>query len=169
MNIGTTVRFPGIVNLPVSATTTVDANGQLVPTVLRGQCVKFVGGVAVKAAAAADDLIGYALSDANQLELTVPVYISAVTVEMLVKTGDNIAVGDYLYSNGDGTVTHTATASGAIGIAVSPSYAQTTVEMALLDGVSGGGQATANSLAALKAAVAGAADFAALKVAIAAL
>jgi hypothetical protein len=169
MNIGTTVKFPGIVNLPVSSTTTVDTNGNLISTVKRGQCLKFVGGIAVPCAAAADNLVGYALSDSDQINLVVPVYISAVTVEMLVKTGDNIALGDLLYSTGDGTVSHTPTASGAIGVAVNPSYAQTTVEMALLDGTGAGGQAAADSLAALKAAVAGAADFAALKTAIAAL
>ena len=131
MFIGTTVRDPGIVNFPVSPTTTVDINGQLVPTVKRGQVVKFAGGLAVPVTSAADIVLGFALSDSDQLNLVVPIFISSVTVEMQVATGLIILQGDFLYSNGDGTVTNVQPGTNpSIGRAVNPSYGQTTVEMA---------------------------------------
>lgn len=129
--IGTLVRTPGIVNFPVSPTTTVDSNGQLVPTVKRGQVVKYAGGVAVPVTAAADIVLGFALSDSDQLNLVVPLFVSSVTVEMNVATGLIILLGDFLYSNGDGTVTNVQPGTNApLGRAVNPSYGQNTVEMA---------------------------------------
>jgi hypothetical protein len=133
MFTGTIARDPGIVNLPVGVTTIADANGNLVPTVKRGQCVKLLAGVAVPVTDVTDGVIGYALSDADQRDLVVPVYVSTVTVEMLVATGVTIAQGDILYSTGDGTVTNVQPGSNvAIGIAVNPSYGQRIVEMGVL-------------------------------------
>jgi hypothetical protein len=131
---GTTVRWPGIVNMPVNPTTSLDANGNPIPTVLRGQCVKYVAGSSwvAPAAAAADAVIGFALSDADMRQLVVPVWVSNVTVEMLVKTGDVVNQGALLYSTGDGTVTITGGTLAAVGVAVNPNLGQGTVEMAVL-------------------------------------
>jgi hypothetical protein len=131
---GTTVRWPGIVNMPVNPTTSLDTNGNPIPTVLRGQCVKYVvaGPWVAPAAAVADAVIGFALSDADMRQLVVPVWVSNVTVEMLVKTGDVVNQGALLYSTGDGTVTITAGTLAAVGVAVNPNLGQGTVEMAVL-------------------------------------
>jgi agmatine/peptidylarginine deiminase len=78
-------------------------------------------------------VIGFSLSDADMRQLVVPVYISAVTLEMLVKTGDVVLQGSPLYSNGDGTVTITNPGTGVLlGFAVNPNLGQNTVEMAPL-------------------------------------
>jgi hypothetical protein len=65
-------------------------------------------------------------------QLVVPVWVSNVTVEMLVKTGDVVNQGALLYSTGDGTVTITAGTLAAVGVAVNPNLGQGTVEMAVL-------------------------------------
>jgi hypothetical protein len=134
MFTGTTVRWPGIVNMPVNPTTTLDANGNPIPTVLRGQCVKYVtaNSWVAPAAAVGDAVMGFALSDADMRQLVVPVWVSNVTVEMLVKTGDVVNQGALLYSTGDGTVTITAGTLAAVGVAVNPNLGQGTVEMAVL-------------------------------------
>jgi hypothetical protein len=133
MFTGTTVRFPAIIPLPVSPTTTVDSNGQLVPTVKRGQAVKFAGGVIVPVTLPADIVAGIALSDSDQLNLIVPVYLAAASLELNVTVGITIAQGDLLYSNGDGTFTNVQPGTNAaIARAVNPSFGQGTVEAVLL-------------------------------------
>ena len=136
---GTTVRWPGIVNMPVNPTTSLDSNGNPIPTVLRGQCLQYVAASSWVAPASAGSpgagypVIGFSLSDADMRQLVVPVYISAVTLEMLVKTGDVVLQGSPLYSNGDGTVTITNPGTGVLlGFAVNPNLGQNTVEMAPL-------------------------------------
>jgi hypothetical protein len=132
---GTTVRWPGIVNMPVNPTTSLDANGNPIPTVLRGQCVYYVtaSGWVAPVIAAATPVFGFALSDADMRQLVVPVWVSNVTVEMLVHTGDVVNQGAPLYSFGDGTVTITQSGTiTAVGVAVNPNLGQGTVEMAVL-------------------------------------
>jgi hypothetical protein len=121
--------------MPVNPTTSLDANGNPIPTVLRGQCIKWVvaGPWVAPVAAAADAVIGFALSDADMRQLVVPVWVSGVTVEMLVHTGDVVNQGVPLYSFGDGTVTITQSGTiTAVGVAVNPNLGQGTVEMAVL-------------------------------------
>jgi hypothetical protein len=133
MFTGTTVRFPAIVPLPVSSTTTVDSNGQLVPTVKRGQAVKFAGGVVTPVTAAGDRMLGVALSDSDQLNLEVPIYMTAASLELNLATGIIVAQGDLLYSNGDGTFTNVQPGSAApLAQAVNASFGQGTVEAAWL-------------------------------------
>jgi hypothetical protein len=132
---GTTVRWPGIVNMPVNPTTSLDANGNPIPTVLRGQCVYYVtaSGWVAPVIATSTPVFGFALSDADMRQLVVPVWVAGCTVEMLVKTGDVVAQGALLYSAGDGTVTITPSGTiQAVGVAVNPNLGQGTVEMAAL-------------------------------------
>jgi hypothetical protein len=123
--------------MPVNPTTSLDANGNPIPTVLRGQCVKYVaaGPWVAPVAVAADAVFGFALSDADMRQLVVPVWVAGCTLEMQVKAGDVVVQGALLYATVDGTgyvtVTQTPTVQ-AVGVAVNPNLGQGTVEMAPL-------------------------------------
>jgi hypothetical protein len=121
--------------MPVNPTTSLDANGNPIPTVLRGQCVYYVTASSWVAPviAAGTPVFGFALSDADMRQLVVPVWVAGCTVEMLVHTGDVVNQGVLLYSFGDGTVTVTQSGTiAAVGVAVNPNLGQGTVEMAPL-------------------------------------
>jgi hypothetical protein len=127
---GTTVRFPAIVPLPTPPSSSINpSTGQLVPTVLRGQALKAAAGLAVPATAAADVIIGVALSDSDTDRNEVPVYLGAVTLELNVAVGETINQFDLLYSTGDGTFTNVQpTGAAALAMAVNPNFGQSTVE-----------------------------------------
>jgi hypothetical protein len=127
---GTTVRFPAILPLPTPPSSTVNpATGQLVPTVLRGQALKANAGLAVPVTAAADRVIGVALSDSDSSNNVVPVYLGAVTLELNITVGETINQFDLLYSAGGGTFTNVQP-TGAVPLAraVNPNFGQSTVE-----------------------------------------
>jgi hypothetical protein len=132
---GTTVRFPAILPLPTTPSSTVNpATGQLVPTVLRGTALKASAGVVVPVALPADRVIGVALSDSDSLNNLVPVYMGAATLELNVTVGLTINQFDLLYSNGDGTFTNVQPGTNpAIAIAVNPNFGQSTVEAVYLN------------------------------------
>ena len=132
---GTTVRFPAILPLPTTPSSTVNqATGQLVPTVLRGTALKASAGVVVPVALPADRVIGVALSDSDSDRNVVPVYMGAATLELNITVGETINQFDLLYSNGDGTFTNVQPGTNPpIAIAVNPNFGQSTVEAVYLN------------------------------------
>src|SRR5260221_14195884 len=95
---GTTVRFPAILPLPTTPSSTINpATGQLVPTVLRGTALKASAGVGVSVAVPADRVIGVALSDSDKLNNVVPRYMGGATLELNITGGETITQFDLLY------------------------------------------------------------------------
>ena len=114
--VGTLVRDPGIVWLPIASSAV---------TILRGQLVTIDGSThtAKVAGVVGDRVVGVALSDADPDLLSVAVGVKGgYTMSMVPKTGDTFFVGTIV--NQDqvtfGQVTTTITAAKEVGWVVNP-------------------------------------------------
>jgi hypothetical protein len=114
--VGTLVRNPGIVWLPIASSAV---------AILRGQLVTIDGGThtAKVAGVVGDRVVGVALSDADPDLLSVAVGVKGgYTVSMVPKSGDTFFVGTIV--NQDqvtfGQVTTTITAAKEVGWVVNP-------------------------------------------------
>jgi hypothetical protein len=114
--VGTLVKVPGIVSIPIASAAV---------TILRGQLVTIDGAshTAKVAGVVGDRVVGVALSDADPDTLNVSVGVKGgYTISMVPKTGDTFFVGTIV--NQDQTtfsqVTTTVTAAKEVGWVVSP-------------------------------------------------
>jgi hypothetical protein len=114
--VGTLVRDPGIVWLPIASSAV---------TILRGQLVTIDGSThtAKVAGVVGDRVVGVALSDADPDLLSVPVGVKGgYTMSMVPKTGDTFFVGTIVNQDQTtfGQVTTTITAAKEVGWVVNP-------------------------------------------------
>lgn len=114
--VGTFVKFPGDISLPI-------ANNAV--TILRGQLVTVDGSThtARVANVVGDRIYGVALSDADPDNLNVSVGVKGgYTISMVPKTGDTFSVGTIVNQDQTtfGQVTATITAGKEVGWVVNP-------------------------------------------------
>jgi hypothetical protein len=114
--VGTLVRDPGIVWLPIASSAV---------TILRGQLVTIDGSThtAKVAGVVGDRVVGVALSDADPDLLSVAVGVKGgYTMSMVPKTGDTFFVGTIVNQDQTtfGQVTTTITAAKEVGWVVNP-------------------------------------------------
>jgi hypothetical protein len=114
--VGTLVRDPGIVWLPIASSAV---------TILRGQLVTIDGAshTAKVAGVVGDRIVGVALSDADPDLLSVAVGVKGgYTMSMVPKTGDTFFVGTIVNQDQTtfGQVTATITAAKEVGWVVNP-------------------------------------------------
>ena len=114
--VGTLVRDPGIVWLPIASSAV---------TILRGQLVTIDGSThtAKVAGVVGDRVVGVALSDADPDLLSVAVGVKGgYTMSMVPKTGDTFFIGTIVNQDQTtfGQVTTTITAAKEVGWVVNP-------------------------------------------------
>jgi hypothetical protein len=114
--VGTLVRDPGIVWLPIASNAV---------TILRGQLVTIDGTThtAKVAGVVGDRVVGVALSDADPDTLSVPVGCKGgYTISMVPKSGDTFFIGTIVNQDQTtfGQVTATVTAGKEVGWVVNP-------------------------------------------------